>query len=459
MQTRRIGAGLAAVALLATLASCGTDEQEAAKFERADNENFVRDMSDLSSFTLDNGLVVYLQEERTNEQVAVEVLYRAGFLDEPKGLAELSHVAEHLAIHCASGSYGAGETLAKVTERRGMLNAEAVADFSHIDYIVEAENLDLVLSIEAQRLTAIQCDEDVRARELAKVTREIDNVVANPKGSFAKYGMMALNQALYHGERFVPIREGSKRITSAQSEAFVRDNYRPDDAVLVIIGNMNKADAEALVRKHFGSLPRRPQPAALRPAASGNIKATWDLPAQAIYYVSPGPYDTFRERLILTMFGAYLHQVLMTSQEVYGPCRSVYASNQIYRVDEIPFFVFAEPADGHTIDEIRPTLQRYIESAVASLDDSRIQSIAGGMVSFVTATSLKKDAPDYPMMHHQVIGQEALNIGMKHVLREGRSVDDFVAEVNSITPDEFRAAVHKYINNSRLQEVTFTPRG
>ena len=52
------------------------------------------------------------------------------------------------------------------------------------------------------------------------------------------------------------------------------------------------------------------------------------------------------------------------------------------------------------------------------------------MVSFVTTSSLKKDAPDYPLMHHQVIGQEALNVGMKHALREGKTTDEFVTEIN-----------------------------
>lgn len=458
MQTRRLVAGLAAAALLFTLGSCGKDEQEAAKFERADHETFVRDMSDVSSITLDNGIVVYLQEERTNDQIAFEVLYRAGFLDEPRGEAQLSHVAEHLVIHCATADFAAEESLAKMAAAKGMISAEAVSDFSHIDYIATPATFELALSIEAQRMTSLACDEEVRAREMAKVIKEIDDVVTNPKGSLAKYGMMALHQVLHHGERFVPIRAGATRITIEQSERFVREHYRPDDMVIVIVGNVSKADAEALVRKYFEGIPRRPQPPSLPKARPGNHQATWDIDGQALYFVSPGPYDSFRDRLILTMFGSYLHQVLMTSEEVYGPCRSVYATNQIYRVDEIPFFVFAEPAQDRSIDEIRPAVRRYVESAIGSLDDSRIQAIAGSMVSFVTATGLKKDVPDYPLMHHQVIGQEALNIGMRHALREGRTVEDFVAEVNSITPDEFRAVVHKYITPSRLQEVTLTPR-
>jgi predicted Zn-dependent peptidase len=460
MQIRRIGAAMAAVALLASLASCGKDEQEAAKFERADNETFVRDMSDVSSFALENGIVVYLQEERTSDQVAMEFIYRAGFMDEPKGMAQLSHVAEHLAIYCASGTFAADQSYNEITGLKGgMLSAEAVSDFSHIDYIVSTGDMELPMRVEAQRVSGISCDETIRTREMEKAMRELDNVISNPKGSLAKYGMMALNQALYYGQTFVPIREGAKRITTKQAEAFVFDRFRPDDMVIIIIGNMQKAEAEALVRKNFEGIPRRPQPAVERKPVSGNVRATWDIDGQALYFVAPGPYDSFRDRLVLTMFGSYLHQVLMTSEEVYQPCRSVYASNQIYRVDEIPFFAFAEPGQGHTIDDVAPVLKRYIEGAVASLDDSHVASISAGMISFATSTGLKPNVPDYPLMHHQIIGQEAVNMGMRHLLREGRSVDEFVAEINAITPDEFRAIVHKYINPVRMQEIRFTKRG
>ena len=82
----------------------------------------------------------------------------------------------------------------------------------------------------------------------------------------------------------------------------------------------------------------------------------------------------------------------------------------------------------------------------------------GSIITFVNASMLKPDVPDYPMAHHQVIGQEALNVGMKHFLREGKSVEDFTAEVNSITPDEVRATARKYLTRDKLVQITFAPR-
>jgi len=90
--------------------------------------------------------------------------------------------------------------------------------------------------------------------------------------------------------------------------------------------------------------------------------------------------------------------------------------------------------------------------------ESLVLNVKASIVSFVTASMLKPDVPDYPLAHHQVIGQEALNVGMKHMLREGRSVEDFTAEVNSVTAEEMRTVARKYLARERLIQVTFGPR-
>jgi predicted Zn-dependent peptidase len=459
MQILRVGVLTAAtVALLAALSSCGKNDQEAAKFERADNESFKRDMSDMSSFTLDNGITVYLQEERTDNQVAVEAIYGAGFMEEPKGKAQLSHVTEHLVVHCASGDFKAEESLGKISDIHGMVSAEAVAGFAHIDYIVPGDQLDVALHIESQRLLAVQCDNDVLARESKRVIGELDDALSNPKASLSKYAMMALNQVYYYGERDVPIRGNALSITLDEVQQFHDQYYRPDDFILVIIGNVKKADAEALVRKYFAPLPKRQAPTLDRTPITKNVKASWDIDAQSVYYVAPGPYPTFRDRLILSMFGSYLHQMLMTTQDVYSNCRAVYASNQVYRVGDIPFFMFAEPAQGRTNDDVAPLLVAQLEHAISALDDEHVEAIKGGMVSFQTSSMLKPDSPDYPMSHAQVIGQEALNVALKHAVREGRTVDEFDKEVNSVTPDEMRSVVKKYLDRSRLVEIRLLPK-
>jgi predicted Zn-dependent peptidase len=269
---------------------------------------------------------------------------------------------------------------------------------------------------------------------------------------------MALNQTYRYGERFVPIRGQALKYTNDDIHRFHDQFYRPDDMILVVIGNIKTADVEALVRKYFEGVPRRPESAKPAAALTKSMAATWDIDAETLYLIAPGPYSD-RERLVLTMFGLFLHQSMNTTQEVYGACRALYCSNQVYRVGDLPFFVFAEPAEGRTVPEVAGILSNHLERALTMLDDDAlVGNIKGSLITFVTASMLKPDVPDYPMAHHQVIGQEALNVGMKHLLREGKSVEEFTNDVNSVTPDELRSVVRKHLARDKMLQVTFKPR-
>ena len=457
LKNRARAIALAAVVLF--VGACQTDQQEAQKFDRADRDNFHRDMSAMTSFTLANGVSVYVQEERTDTRVAVEVLYPAGFMVEPKGQPQISHLTEHMAIYCGMGEFAPDEALAAIQKDRGMLNAEAVADFVHIDYIVEGVRLEEIFKIESERLRAIRCDQATLDRESGKVVDELDGVIKDPKGVLTKFAMMALNQTYRFGERNVPIRGRVAQYNLDDIHRFHDSFYRPDDMIVVVIGNIKTADAEALARKYFEPIPRRPEVTLSKPVLAKSTTATWDIDANILYFWAPGPYANDHDRLVLTMFGSFLNQSMNTTQEVYGACRALYCSNQVYRVADLPFFMFAEPAEGRTVPEVSAILLNHLDRAIALLDDAAlVENVKASIVSYVTASMLKPDVPDYPLAHHQVIGQEALNVGMKHLLREGRSVEDFTAEVNAVTPEEMRAAARKYLARERLIQVTFGPR-
>lgn len=458
MRTSRLAAGIVAVLIIPLGLSCQKNQKEAEKFNRADNETFHRDMSDLSSFQLDNGMTVYLQEEHTSDQVAIEVLYDVGFMDEPRGLPQLSHVAEHLAIYCGSGGFKDDEATNLITGEHGMVNAETLGDFSHYDYIVAKDHFEDALRVEASRMGHQTCGAKTLEREENKCVGEMDRLLGSQKPILTKFALMALNQVVNYDAKTVPIRLGAKHITLDEATKFHDAYTRPNHAVMVVIGNIKKADAEALIRKYIGAIPAKPDPPHITMAPTHNAHATWDIDASAMYYIAPGPYASQRDRLILTMFGSFLHQYLNTIQDLYGGNQVIYCSNQVYKVGDIPFFIYVQPSGSRTPADVAPLVKEYLGNALKMLDDNdRIETIKGGIVSFVTSTMLKPDIPDYPMSHHQVIGQEALNVALKHALREGRSDDDFVAEVNGITPDEFRKVVNTYVVPSKLIEVTLTP--
>jgi predicted Zn-dependent peptidase len=455
----RTGLVVAAACFLVAAVSCGKNEQEAQKFNRADEENYQRDMSELTSFKLANGISVYLQEERTDNQVAIEAVYRAGYTRDPKGKVGLAHLAEHMAMYCATGPYPSGATMSTVKEHRGMIAAEAVADFIHIDYVVDASRLDETLAIEASRLKELKCDQATLDAQVKDVTDEFDRSLESRGGNLSRVSMGALTHIVYYGERHVPMIAGLKKLTLEDVHRFHDTHYRPDDMVLVLIGNFQKADAEALVRKHFESIPSRPASPDPEITLTRAVRATWDIPTQVTYFVNPGPFKDAKERLILTMFGSYLQTLYTTAPDVYQNCRAVYTSNQTYSVGRLPFFIFVQAREGFGTDIVTPALLTRLDEAIQSLDDDvRVEQVKTGLLSFVVSSGLKADEPDYPMMHYQVIGQEALNVCLKHMVLDGRTPDQLAEEVNAITPDEFRAVVKKYLDRKSLLAVSIEPR-
>jgi predicted Zn-dependent peptidase len=301
--------------------SCGKNEQ-GARFNRASDETFKRDMSDLTSFKLANGATVYLQEERTDNTVAIEVVYRAGYTRDPKGKVQLAHLTEHMAMNCATGPYKAGESMSKVKDSNGMIAAEALADFIHVDYVVDASKLDETLAIEASRLKELNCDQETLENQVKDVVGEFARSLQSRSGNLQRVSMGALTHVLYYGEKHVPMQAAVSKLTIDDVHRFHDTFYRPDDMVIVLIGNFKKPEAEALVRKHFESMPSRPATPDPPVTLKRSVRATWDVPAQVTFFVAPGPFPDAKERLILTMFGSFLQQVITQSPDIYENCRA-----------------------------------------------------------------------------------------------------------------------------------------
>ena len=459
MRTLRFAAVAAVAACVLFALACQKNDKYSQHFNKSTDENFKRDMSEMSSFKLANGITVYLQEERTSDEVAIEAVYRAGYVRDPKGKVQLAHLTEHMLMKCASGPYKAGETMSIVQDHKGMISAEAVADFIHVDYVVNIAKLDETLAIEASRLQELSCDEATLKAQQKDVVGEFDKAIKEGKGNIARVSLGALTQVAYYGQTTIPMESGVNKLTLDDVHKFHDTHYRPDDMVLVLIGNFKKADAEAMVRKHFESIPSRPAVPEPTFVINKNTKATWDVPVSVSYYMVPGPFDP-RERLVLTMFGAFLAQLLQQSPDVYSNAAAIYTSNQSYPVGRLPFFVFLQAQEGFTTQKAVPALfARYDQAMQALDDDKRVELVKTGMVSFITSSGLKSDEPDFPMMHYQVIGQEALNVCLKHMLLDGRSADEYAAAVQAITPEEFRAIVKKRLDRSKLISVSIDTRG
>jgi zinc protease len=208
-------------------------------------------------FTLDNGLTVVVNEDRKAPVVAVSIWYNVGSKDEPKGSTGFAHLFEHLMF---GGSENSPSSHIQTMNAAGATALNGTTWFDRTNYFqtVPTPALDYALYLESDRMGHL----------LGQVSQEVldlqRGVVQNEKRQRDNqpYGLTsyATQEALFpEGHPYRHSTIGSMADLDAASMETVRqwfiDNYGPNNAVLVLSGDINEADAKALVGKYFGHIP------------------------------------------------------------------------------------------------------------------------------------------------------------------------------------------------------------
>ncbi len=212
------------------------------------------------SFTLPNGLKVLVHEDRKAPVVAVSVWYNVGSKDEPKGKTGFAHLFEHLMFNGSENSPG---DFFEPLQQIGATDYNGTTSFDRTNYFqtVPTAAVERALFLESDRMGHL----------LGAVTQEkLDNqrgVVQNEKrqgdnrpGGLVFYKILEELFPEGHPYRHTPI--GSMADLDAASlddvKQWFRDNYGPNNAVLVLAGDINARQARPLVEKYFGDIKRGP---------------------------------------------------------------------------------------------------------------------------------------------------------------------------------------------------------
>jgi zinc protease len=215
---------------------------------------------DFSDRTLPNGLRVLLVEDHRVPSVAINVGYRVGGKDDPPGRSGFAHLFEHLMFKGTKNTRP--ETIDRLTEDIGGLNNAFTADdITNYYEVVPSNYLETLLWAEADRLGSLAVIEEHFLTERDVVIGEYDQrILAEP------YGML---DELVNRESFVvhPYKRGVigdpenlRAATLDDVVAFHRTFYRPDNAVLVVVGDFDPAQANAWIDKYFGRVPKPAAP-------------------------------------------------------------------------------------------------------------------------------------------------------------------------------------------------------
>jgi zinc protease len=250
----------------------------------------------IQSTTLKNGLRVVIAPDATAPVATVGVYYKIGFRLEPQGRSGFAHLFEHMMFQ---GSENAPKMqhIKLINSSGGVLNGSTMYDVTNYYEAVPSNALERVLWLEADRMRALKVDDENLRNQRDVVKEEVRvNVLNQPYGGFPWLDMPPVafrnwaNAHNFYGD-FADLDAASL----ADVQKFFRTYYVPNNAVLLMLGDLNPEEGLALAERYFGAIPAGPAPQFADPTEPtqkeerrGNVDEKFGtLPAMAIGYVLP----------------------------------------------------------------------------------------------------------------------------------------------------------------------------
>ncbi|PKP74730.1 MAG: peptidase M16 [Alphaproteobacteria bacterium HGW-Alphaproteobacteria-6] len=221
----------------------------------------------VSAFRLDNGLEVVVIEDHRAPVVVHMVWYRAGAADERPGVSGVAHFLEHLMFK-GTETMAPGEFSRVVAANGGSDNAFTSWDFTGYFQRIAADRLDLVMKMEADRMRGLILSEDDWRTERDVIIEERNQRTDSDPGAIfgeQKRAAQYLNHP--YGTPVIGWRHEMEALTRADALDWYRTNYAPNNAILIVAGDVTPDGVRALAERHYGPLApsegiaerRRPQ--------------------------------------------------------------------------------------------------------------------------------------------------------------------------------------------------------
>ncbi len=241
---------LPVIALCLALASCSRQTQESSGFTVP-----------VEYYKLSNGLKVVLSKDATAPTATIAVYYNIGFRIEPKNRTGFAHLFEHMMFQ-GSDNLGKMEFIKLVQKNGGVLNGSTRFDFTNYFQVVPAHKLETILWAEADRMRGLNITQDNLTNQQGVVKNEVKvNVLNQPYGGFPWLDMpQYANTNWNNAHNFYGDLNDLDAATLDDVKAFFKTFYSPNNAVLVVSGDFDPAEAKAMIKKYFEAIPVAEQP-------------------------------------------------------------------------------------------------------------------------------------------------------------------------------------------------------
>lgn len=414
----------------------------------------------LTDVTLDNGMRVIVQEDHRAPVMVSQVWYRAGSMDEFNGTTGVAHVLEHMMFK-GTQSVPAGEFSKRIAAAGGRENAFTSRDYTAYFQQMQKDRLALAMQLEADRMANLAINDELFAKEIQVVMEERRlRTDDQPQSVVYERLMAAAYQAHPYGRPIIGWMDDLQNLAAQDARDWYARWYAPNNATLVVAGDVQADEVVAMAKRHFGALASRPLP--LRkpqrePEQLGEKRIVVKVPAKLPYLLmvwhAPTLQDWDKEvapyalQILAGVLSgndsARLQRSLIKTQQV-----AVNASAGYDAVSRGPgqFLVDATPAPGKTVTElekaIRAELERIRRDGISEAELARVkaQVIAGDVY--------QRDSLFYQAMQ---LG-EYVTAGLPPEALARR-----VDKLRAVTAEQVRQAAREWLRDDRLSVAELDP--
>ncbi|SLN19691.1 Insulinase (Peptidase family M16) [Roseovarius litorisediminis] len=346
----------------------------------------------VTTFTLKNGMDVVVVEDHRAPVVVHMVWYRAGSADEPAGSSGVAHFLEHL-LFKGTDTLAPGEFSATVSRNGGSDNAFTSYDYTAYFQRVAADRLDLMMRMESDRMVNLQLGEGDIATERDVIIEERNmRVENNPSALFREQK----NAAQYLNHRYgVPIigwQHEMPELGLDDALGFYKTYYSPNNAILVVAGDVAPDNVRALAEQYYGVIPANPDlPERFRaqePRQMAERRMVFEDPRVAQPYVSRSYLAPERDSgdqekaaaltLLAEILGGGTTSVL--AEKLQFDTQQAVQTGAYYRglsLDDTTFSIVVMPAEGVSLQQAETAMDQvlagFLETGVDADQLNRIK--------------------------------------------------------------------------------------
>jgi len=414
-------------------------------------------------YMLANGLKIVVKEDHRSPVVISQIWYKAGSIDELNGTTGVAHVLEHMMFK-GTKNISSGEFSKKIAAVGGRDNAFTSRDYTGYFQQLHKSKLALAMKLEADRMRNLILTEEEFAKEIKVVMEERRLRTDDQPHALVYEKMMSVAYQSHPYRRpIIGWMNDLENMTVGDAQEWYDRWYAPNNAVLVLVGDVDPKEVYSLAQKYYGEIESRPiaSLAVRKPQTEVTqagikrlqIKAPAQMPYLVMGYHAPVLHDASADwepyalqMLVGVLDGngsARLNKELVRNQQIASSINADYDSTG--RGPGM-FFLSGTPSEGRSAAELESALRIEIERLIdAGVTEKELRRVRAQVVS---GHVFQLDSMFYQAMQ---IGQLE-SVGLSY-----RDLDTIIKKLQAVTAEQVREVAIKYLIDDSLTVAVLDP--